>query len=231
MPRRIRRPRRRGGIHAARDSHPARMSGPAFMPPAVRIRTDAWPGISGGRRWRNGPRPAATKGTVFVDGARGNRGAIAPGTGNRTDRGGMVDPSRRGRARVGAWMPAAPGTCADRRGGIHAARDSHRTPMPGPAFMPPAIRIAHQCPARHSCRPPFPSRTNAGTAFMPFAARRSAHHAARVPHPAPMPGRPRSWLHRRPVMGAFQSGRPRPLGVGRQERAPLGVTGRFRRAS
>ncbi len=40
--------------------------------------------------------------------------------------------------------------------------------------MPPATHIPHGCPARHSCRPRFASRTNAGAAFMP--------PATRIPH-------------------------------------------------
>ncbi len=65
-----------------------------------------------------------------------------------------MPPAARRSARHPARVPSPPG-----RGGIHAARDSHPAPMPGPVFMPPAIRISHRRPAGRrpaggaTCRP------------------------------------------------------------------------------
>jgi len=148
----------RGGIHAARDPHPARMPGPACH--AGRV-----------------PRPPKEALLLMVPGAIASRLPLAPGTATT----GAGWWARRGGAgaRVGAWMPAAPGT-AGGNAWCRRGRTSPCAPRVGAAFMPPAIRIPHGCPARHSCRPRPASHTDA----------RPGIHAARDSHPAPMPGRP-----------------------------------------
>ncbi len=173
------------------------------MPPATRI-----PHGCLARACHAGrvPRPPKETFLLMVPGAIASRLPLAPGTaptgaGWWARRGGpgtcgCVD--ARGTGNGGRECMVSPrahvAVGAPRRGGIHAARDSHPARMPGPAFMPPAPRIPHGCLARHftamsagrhSCRSPF----GMSRGPRPASPRRGGIHAARDPHPARTPGR------------------------------------------
>jgi len=139
------------------------------------------------------PRPPKERVFWMVQGQFASRIAPAPGT------------TTAGATRV---PPHARQTCAHRRGGIHAARDSHPARMPGPAFMPPAVRrsarhAARRSPFGPSCRPPFAVRP-----VMPPAVRRSARHAARRSPFGPS-CRPPFGPSCRPPFGTSSAPRPR----------------------